>query len=92
MGDSNLLFESVFKRKLSAADTREYLKQITTEYPFFTPAQFYLMLVSRDVTTDYEKQVAKTSILFNNPWWLQFQLLEKQQIAVEPDETIDTTN
>src|SRR6187431_900844 len=85
MGDSNLLFESIFKRKLSDIDAKEYLTQITTEYPYFTPAQYYLLLLSREGTSEFEIQAGKTSVLFNNPWWLQFQLETKLQ---EPERQV----
>lgn len=88
MGNSNLLFESIFKRKLSDAGALEYLTQITNEHPFFTPAQFFLLLKTEKDTISYEQQAAKTSLLFNNPYWLQFQLEEHQPVS---GEIIDTT-
>lgn len=81
MGNLNLLFESIFKRKLSALDNLEYLTQITNEYPYFSAAQFFLLLKTGKETTDYQQQAAKTSILFNNPYWLQFQMQEIGQDA-----------
>lgn len=89
MGDNNLLFESVFKRKLSATDTPEYLTKITTEHPYFSPAQFFLLLLSESGTPAYEKQAAKTSILFNNAWWLQFQLQENRLNTEATNEIIE---
>ncbi len=87
MGNSNLLFESIFKRKLSDAGTLEYLTQITNEHPYFTPAQFFRLLKTEKNTDSYEQQAAKTSLLFNNPYWLQFQLEEYQPVS---GEMIDT--
>jgi len=87
MGNSNLFFESIFKRKLADADTREYLTQIANEHPYFSPAQFFLLLQAEKNAAEYQQLAAKTSVLFNNPYWLQFQLQEKQQ---SPDEKSDT--
>lgn len=78
MGNGNLFFESVFKRKFSDAGTREDLANIADEHPYFSHAQFYLLLQSEKGTTEYQQLAAKTAILFNNPYWLQFQLQEKQ--------------
>ncbi|MCW3093628.1 MAG: hypothetical protein JWP81_4697 [Ferruginibacter sp.] len=85
MGDSNLLFESIFKRKLSDVGTREYLTQVTKDHPYFAPAQFFLLLETERNTIEYEQQAAKTSILFNNPYWLQFQLQETKEILAPID-------
>ncbi len=79
MGNSNALFESIFKRKLSAPGTREYLTLLSKEYPYFSPAQFFLLLITEKGTTAYQQQAFKTAVLFNNPYWLQFQLQEQQQ-------------
>lgn len=88
MSDSNLLFESLFKQKLSATSSREYLAQITEEFPYFSPAQFFLLLVSTPGSTAYEMQATKTSLFFNNAWWLQFQLQENRPL-LENSEEID---
>ncbi|MEP7143421.1 MAG: hypothetical protein ABI707_11145 [Ferruginibacter sp.] len=88
MGNGNLLFESIFKRKISDADTRDYLIQITNDHPYFSPAQFFLLLLTEKDTPVYQDQAAKTSVLFNNPYWLQFKLEEEQQTAsvtIEPN-------
>ena len=84
MDNGSLLFESVFKRKLSDAGTREYLTQVADEHPYFSPAQFYLLLQADKETFEYQQQAAKTAILFNNPYWLQFQLQEKSAMASRP--------
>ena len=79
MGKSNLLFESIFNRKLSDKDTRDYLTQVTKDHPYFSPAQFFLLSQSEKGTADYAKQVAKTSLLFNNAYWLNFCLEEAER-------------
>ena len=89
MGDSNLLFESVFKRDLSSDGTREYLSQITKEHPYFTPAQFFLLKLTPKESPGYVEQVAKTSLLFNNPYWLQFQLQETVPGTAEINDPVE---
>ncbi|MEO6546752.1 MAG: hypothetical protein ABIN94_02085 [Ferruginibacter sp.] len=93
MGNGNLLYESIFKRKLSDAGTREYLIQVTKDHPYFAPAHFYLLLQTEKNSASFEQQAAKTAILFNNPYWLQFQLHEKKtKIVEEGSESIVATN
>ena len=74
MGESNRLFESLFKRDMSASDNTEFLLQLTKEHPYFTAAQFYLLQQTDENSSAYYKQAAKTALLFNNPFWLSFQL------------------
>ncbi|MEJ7586477.1 MAG: hypothetical protein WKI04_02835 [Ferruginibacter sp.] len=83
MGNSNLLFESIFKRKLRDPGTPDYLKEITKQYPYFSPAQFFLLLQSERGTAAYHELAAKTAVLFNNVHWLQFQLQEQEATSEE---------
>lgn len=87
MGNSNVLFESIFKQKLSDADTLEYLTQITKDHPYFTPAHFFLLLKTEKDTNLYEQHAARTSLLFNNPYWLQLQLEEHATVVNEMTDT-----
>ncbi len=84
-----LLFESVFKKKLTDTDTVSYLERLTAEHPYFSVAQFYLLQLSESNTNAFKLQARKTTALFNNNYWLNFQLLEagadnKSTIAVSP--------
>ncbi len=74
MGKSELLFETMFKRKISDSDNKAFFTQIAEAHPYFSVAQFYLLLQTDKESSNYSKQAAKTSLLFNNPFWLQFQL------------------
>jgi hypothetical protein len=74
MGESNRLFESLFKRDISASGNADFLLQLTKEHPYFTAAQFFLLQQTGENSTAYYKQAAKTALLFNNPFWLSFQL------------------
>jgi hypothetical protein len=85
---SSLLFESLFKRNLADTGNAEYLSRIAEEHPYFSPAQFYLLQQKDFNTADYNKQALKTSVLFNNPYWLNFQLLRLRQPANVADENI----
>jgi hypothetical protein len=74
MGNSDLLFETIFKRKISDSDNKAFITQIAEAHPYFSVAQYYLLLQTDKDSSNYSKQAAKTSLLFNNPFWLQFQL------------------
>jgi hypothetical protein len=82
---SSLLFESLFKRNINDAGNAEYLKRIAEEHPYFSFAQFYLLRQENPGTEDYNKQALKAGVLFNNPYWLNFQLLQTQQTATPAD-------
>jgi len=92
MGNRNLLFESIFNRKFSDEDIRNFLEQVTKEHPYFSPAQYFLLLQADKESTAYAQQVAKTSVLFNNPHWLKFQLDEYDRNPAELSNSIVTHN
>ncbi len=92
MGNRNLLFESIFNRKFSDEDTRDFLEQITNDYPYFSPAQYFLLLKADKQSPAYTQQVAKTSVLFNNPHWLKFQLEEYERNPSELSNSIVTNS
>ena len=92
MGNRNLLFESIFNRKFSDEDIRSFLAQVTKDHPYFSPAQYFLLLQADKESTTYSQQVAKASVLFNNPHWLKFQLDEYERSPSELSNSIVTNN
>lgn len=88
MGNSHLLFESLFKRNVSANDTKDFLTELTKEHPYFTAAQFYLLQQTETDSNDYKSQAAKTAILFNNPFWLNFQLNQSFASPTLPEQIL----
>jgi hypothetical protein len=86
------IFESLFKRSFSSPDNIEFLQRMADKYPFFAPAQFYLLGQTKNETAAFESQAAKTSILFNNPFWLNYQLeqLIKADAKQQPEYREDT--
>ena len=85
---SSLLFESLFKRNAADSGNAVFLKQLAEEHPYFSPAQFFLLQQTDTNDEGYTKQAAKANTLFNNPYWLNFQLLREQQPAEITDTTI----
>jgi hypothetical protein len=74
MQDNTIIFESLFNRNFSEPENESFLKELTDRHPYFSPAQFFLLQKTEANTELFEKQVVKTTILFNNPHWLNFQL------------------
>jgi hypothetical protein len=70
---SKMLFEKLFKCDLSAPGSRDLVKKITTLHPYFSPAQFYRLAQTPAGSAEFEKQAGLTSLLFNNPYWLNWQ-------------------
>lgn len=79
MENSSEIFELIFNRKLEDAATKNYLEQLTAAHPYFSPAQFYLLLRTKKDDAAYDKQVQKTSALFNNNYWLNYLLISYRE-------------
>jgi hypothetical protein len=73
------LLHFINKQNHEGLPEEDFLKQVTRQHPYFTPAQFYLLQQLKATDAAYSLQTAKTAVLFNNPFWLHFQL---QQPAV----------
>jgi hypothetical protein len=73
-------FEALFKRDISSPEINTFLQQTADKYPFFAPAQFYLLTQTETEVATYNHQAAKTAILFNNDYWLNFQLEQSLKV------------
>jgi len=74
MQNTKAVFESLLKRNLPDPGNKDFLTELTAAHPYFSPAQFFLLQLTEENTEAFEKQAAKTNLLFNNPHWLNFQL------------------
>lgn len=74
MGNSHSLFQSLFKKELSSSDSEIFLTDLIKEHPYFTAAHFYLLKETASENANFENQAATTSLLFNNDYWLNYQL------------------
>ena len=74
MQNNQAIFESLFGRNFSDPGNTAFLEELTSEHPYFSPAQFYLLQQTNSGSASFEKQALKTNIYFNNPYWLNFQL------------------
>jgi hypothetical protein len=89
MHNTDQLFESIFKRNFRSVDTKAFLTALAKEYPYFTAAQFYLLKQSATNSADFADQAAKTALLFNNPFWLNFQLTGEENPTFTSGEIVE---
>jgi hypothetical protein len=83
----SLLFDAIIKQPLQGESVANHLQQIINAHPYFTPAQFYLLQQLNSNDENYSKQAATTALLFNNPYWLQFQLQQSNHTTATVKET-----
>lgn len=74
------------------ADFKEgELAAIVEEYPYYSPAQFWLLSTyKKDLHKDFDKQAAVTGLFFNNPKWLYWQLFYQNNLAEKPINNVET--
>ena len=87
MGNFNQVFNSIFKQSLSDKSSKVLIEKTTREYPYFSPAQLFLLHVTNRDTNAYTEQIRKTSLLFNNNYWLNFQIIE---LSCPPKDLVNT--
>jgi hypothetical protein len=92
MGNNPQLFESIFKKSLFADDTKYFVTELTNEHPYFTAAQFFLLQKTETGSPEYNNQLARTAILFNNPLWLNFQINQFSFPVTSQDRGVPAVN
>lgn len=68
------VLDNLLQQNIAGLPVKDFLEQVTKEHPYFAPAHFFLLQLLNETNADFEKQAATTSLLFNNPHWLNFQL------------------
>lgn len=86
MPSTEKLFQSTFNREFSSPDALAVLQTAVKEFPYFIPAQFFLL--KKDM--ENKEQSAITSLLFNNPLRLNWLLLNEED-KKEVEKTIVNT-
>lgn len=71
------LFKQLFNHQSSPAKAATLLESTVEQYPYFTAAQFYLLQQTAKDNSAYKQRAGITSLLFNDPLWLNYQLKEK---------------
>ena len=78
------LYKALLKQNTSGKPDKDFLEDLTKAHPYFTPAHFFLLQSMADTDEGFNKQAAKTAVLFNNPYWLQFQLQQGSIAGAAP--------
>jgi len=79
MPSKDKLFQSIFHQEFTSPDAADVLQKAVLEFPYFIPAHYYLL--KKD--PEDQHQAATTSLLFNNPHWLNLLLINKEEKKVE---------
>ena len=79
MVKNNIFFEALFNRDISSPGTKEFLTSLAEEHPYFTPARFFLLKQTSKNTGEFNNELSKTSLLFNNNYWLNYLLLSTEE-------------
>ncbi len=94
MNKYNQLFQEIFKQPLAHDGNVALLEKTISNYPYFTPAHFFLLHLTDNASPAFAEQAKKTTSLFNNTYWLNFQLLElEMEVSNQPpvlEESIET--
>lgn len=87
------LFSQLFKKDIDDASAKSMLMDTSKEYPWFTAAHFFLLKKMNDTEEGYEKTAARTALLFNNPFMLNYRLKEEKKtgsiLEVPPVNIVD---
>jgi hypothetical protein len=76
------VLKTLLQHNTNNLPVQEFLQQLTQSHPYYAPAHFFLLQHLKENDAMYATQAATTSLLFNNPYWLHFQL--KQTHAAAP--------
>ncbi len=75
------VLDNLLKQNSLGLPVKDFLQQVVTEHPYFAPAHFFMLQQLQQAEDGYKDLAAKTSLLFNNPNWLQFKLQQGQEVT-----------
>ena len=81
MQENIALYKTIFKKDINKNDAHLFLQNICNDYPYFSVAQFFKLQQTDENNNQLQQQLNKTALLFNNNFWLQFQLSNKATFA-----------
>ncbi|MEO6583109.1 MAG: hypothetical protein ABIO05_02225, partial [Ferruginibacter sp.] len=64
--------------ELPEASAKSKLQDVVNTFPYYAPAHFYLLKNTAIDDSEYNSTAAATSLHFNNPFYLNFLLNEKE--------------
>ncbi len=86
------LYNKIFAGASANERPKELLKNIVSEYPYFSLAHFFLLKEAGSTDFNYRKIAGKTALHFNNPLLLKFQLSRKPGQELVDDEELGILN
>jgi len=75
------LFTKIFNKASNETEAKSFLDSVLNEHPYFGLAQFYLLKNTDSSTTQYTEVAAKTSLFFNDAFFLNGQLLATEIVS-----------
>lgn len=87
------LFETIFKKDISSGNVNDYLQEIVGQHPYFTAAHFFLLQKTDPQHYQYDNVLNKTTLLFNNAYWLNYTLSDREEtmtIVEEPEKIAES--
>ena len=82
--NTSTIFETLFKRDITDEGNDAFLQQQTQDHPYFSAAHYFLLNQTHEDSNQYKPLVAKTSLHFNNPLWLNYLLTKEDEQQEEP--------
>jgi hypothetical protein len=84
------LYKSVFNTYKDLGDSIADLENVTSTYPYFGLAQYFLLKSKIDANINSEKQASCANLFFNNPFLLHHRLNEINNTKVQNDNGSNT--
>jgi hypothetical protein len=84
------LFYTIFNKTSTDWDTDSFLKNTIDKYPYFGLAHFYTLKDTLPHENSFAETSAKTALFFNNPFFLQAQLQEVEEVTFKEKKVIET--
>ena len=73
----NQLFQKIFNKNLNDEGCLEFIQDIKNEYPYFSPAHYFLLKKTEENSEGFEKIAATTTLHFTSPFQLNHLLHQK---------------
>ncbi|MGI8952164.1 MAG: hypothetical protein ACR2FN_11340 [Chitinophagaceae bacterium] len=86
----NKILQTLNNKQNFADVTVAELQNILNQYPYFSVAQLLLSKKMKEQNNaDYLQQIQKTAVYLPNPFWLHYQLLQKDVFQTDVEKTSD---
>ncbi len=87
--NQQILFNTIFNKTENDKDSYSFLEKTTEQFPYFGLAHFYKLKNALATENLYASIAAKTSLFFNNPYFLHAQLLENKNELLSDEDKLE---